>query len=227
MIKISKRWKRQRFWSWPWTFWRWFENNKGQVGIASMRNTRIRCFRVNFKHVILIQSQVRWSWKLNLIPLFSWCSGYWTNHSNQESLSNYRAGFNDCASRVCNFMENQPTMDSKLREQILVRLAASCSPVKSDSVYCPSSGPAVYGLQAESPFCCGISSPPPSPTSSAFSPFNPNNGAVTPSEAGTTCSKYQTDLHRSTAKSRESTCSPVECQPLWRPWISSSENGKI
>jgi len=159
-------------------------------------------------------------------------TGQWNNQNHSESLSNYRAGFNDCATRVCNFMEHQPLVNTKLREQMLMRLAASCSPVKSGSVYCSSSVPApeMYGLQSMvDPHYSCVSSPPPSPPSSAFKPFNPNNQeAASPSEAGKAFSGYDSkvDLHRNTAQ-HESSPSPVECLPLWRPWISSSENETI
>ena len=193
----------------------------------------IRLGRVNSKHLIFIQSQVRIvKLRLNLMPLFSWFSGQWNNQNHSESLSNYRAGFNDCATRVCNFMERQPLVNTKLREQMLMRLAASCSPVKSDSVYCSSSVPApeMYGLQSmvDSHYSC-VSSPPPSPPSSAFKPFKPNKQeAASPSEAGKAFSGYDSkvDLHRNTVQ-HASSPSPVECLPLWRPWISSSENETI
>jgi len=159
-------------------------------------------------------------------------TGQWNNQNHSESLSNYRAGFNDCATRVCNFMEHQPLVNTKLREQMLMRLAASCSPVKSGSVYCSSSVPApeMYGLQSmvDSHYSC-VSSPPPSPPSSAFKPFKPNKQeAVSPSEAGKAFSGYDSkvDLHRNTVQ-HASSPSPVECLPLWRPWISSSENETI
>lgn len=149
--------------------------------------------------------------------------GYWTNPSDPEFLSSYRAGFNDCATKVCKFMENQPRVDSKLREQILVRLAASCSPVTPESVYCPSSltTPSIYGFQASDHLsCCGVSSPPPSPPSSAFSPFNPGNGALSAVEAGRT-SRGCEAIEKLDRNSMDSTS---YARPLWRPWISKSQN---
>lgn len=120
-------------------------------------------------------------------------------------------------------MENQPRVDSKLREQILVRLAASCSPVTPESVYCPSSltTPSIYGFQAsDSLSCCGVSSPPPSPPSSAFSPFNPGNGALSAVEAGRTSGGCEA-IEKLDRNSMDSTS---YARPLWRPWISKSQN---
>ena len=147
--------------------------------------------------------------------------------SYSESLSNYRAGFNDCANKVCSLMENQPLVDTKLREQILVRLAATYSPVKSDNVCCSGSVPAPenYALQniTDSSYCC-VSSPPPSPTSSAFSPFQSSNRGAATSQTGINGNLSSTDVKRTTADSTKC-ASRGECRlPLWRPWISSSED---
>ncbi|XP_078343724.1 transcription factor HES-4-like [Oculina patagonica] len=157
-------------------------------------------------------------------------TGYWTNHGDAESLSNYRAGFNECATKVYSFMENQQSgVDSKLREQMLARLAASCSynthtttpvHVKSDHPVCYSPSPSVYGLHTtgESPCVGCASTPPPSPPSSAFSPFNRNEAAMI-NTAGNTSSISIVEPRRF--------ASPVECSlPLWRPWMSNTRDGQ-
>ena len=135
-------------------------------------------------------------------------------------------------------MENQKSgVDSKLREQMLAGLAASCSynmhttpgHIKSDNPASYSPGPAVYGLQStgESHFCA--STPPPSPPSSAFSPFIPYEDAML-RKSGNTSSSHDTTVEFQT-KSAARHASPVECSgsiPLWRPWISSNtQDGQI
>lgn len=157
--------------------------------------------------------------------------GHWSNYmSCSESLSNYRAGFNNCANKVCSLMENQTLVDTKLREQILVRLAATYSPVKSDNVYYSGSvsAPEIYALQnITDSSCCCVSSPPPSPTSSAFSPFEASNRGVTPNETGINGYHSSVNVKSTDAESTKCT-SRVECRlPLWRPWISSSEDGAV
>ena len=161
-------------------------------------------------------------------------SGYWTNQSDPESLGNYRAGFNECATKVCSFMENQKSgVDSKLREQMLAGLAASCSynihtttpgQVRSDSPVSYSPGSAVYGSQStgESRFLCA-STPPPSPPSSAFSPFIPYEGAMLRKSGNASCS------YHAAVESAARHESPVESSspPLWRPWTSNTQNGQI
>lgn len=135
-------------------------------------------------------------------------------------------------------MENQKSgVDSKLREQILAGLAASCSyniqttspgHMKSDSPVSYSPNPAVYGLQSagESHFLCA-STPPPSPPSSAFSPFNRDEGAML-RKSGNTSSSLHSTVEFPT-KSTARYASPVECNslPLWRPWISNTQDGQI
>lgn len=149
-------------------------------------------------------------------------SGHCCNSNHSDSMTNYRAGFNDCASKVCSFIENQPQLDTKVREQILVRLAASCNLVKSDGVHYSNCVPEVYASQnlAEySSYCC-VSSPPPSPPSSAFTPYQANSDkAVQPIETGS--QMVSRGSHSPTYTNKAS----GECKlPLWRPWISSSEN---
>lgn len=164
--------------------------------------------------------------------VFFFFKGSWSKLGYSESLSNYRAGFNDCANKVCSFMENQPSLDNKLREQILVRLASSCSPCKSDTMYYSSGVPVPEMYATESPYCY-VPSPPPSPPSSAFSPFKPCNRAVTSiaSDTGMKTSGEQQSAAHMTRTSMDSTKSviPEECKnALWRPWMpSSAENGEI
>ena len=166
--------------------------------------------------------------KTELIPRLIVRVGYWTNQSDAESLSNYRAGFNDCATRVYSFMENQQNgVDSKLREQVLARLAASCSynmhptsPAHSDRPVCYSPKPSVYGLQTTGESSClgCASTPPPSPPSSAFSPFNRNDGAILNKAYTSSISNVEP----------RSYTTPVECSlPLWRPWVSNTQDGQI
>lgn len=148
--------------------------------------------------------------------------GHCCNSNHSDSMTNYRAGFNDCASKVCSFIENQPQLDTKVREQILVRLAASCNLVKSDGVHYSNCVPEVYASQnltEYSSYCC-VSSPPPSPPSSAFTPYQANSDkAVQPIESGS--QMVSRGSHRSNYTNKAS----GECKlPLWRPWISSSEN---
>ena len=140
---------------------------------------------------------------------------------------------------MCSFMENQKSgaVDSRLREQMLAGLAASCSynmhtttpgHVTSDSPVSYSSSPAVYGLQStgESHFLCAPT-PPPSPPSSAFSPFIPYEGAML-KKSENAASSHHASVEFQT-KSAERHTSPVECSspPLWRPWISNTQNGQI
>ena len=143
--------------------------------------------------------------------------GHCYNRSHSESVTTYRAGFNDCASKVISLMENQPHMDTKLREQILVRLAASCNPLKPDVVYYSSSASQLYQSQKSTDFTayCSMSSPPPSPPSSAFIPYQVSNKAVKPLETG---SKTSRECHSSTHTNNASEESRL---PLWRPWMSS------
>lgn len=125
-------------------------------------------------------------------------------------------------------MENQQSgVDSKLREEILARLAESCNyslhttapvHVKSDQPVCYSPTPALYCLQTtEATPCLGCAStPPPSPPLSAFSPFN-RNEAATLNNAGNTCSINTMEPRRY--------ANAVECSlPLWRPWISNTQD---
>lgn len=149
-------------------------------------------------------------------------SGHCCNRNHSDSLTNYRAGFNDCASKVCSLIENQPQLDTKVREQILVCLAASCNLVKSDGVYYSSCVPEVYASQnlTEYPSHCCVSSSPPSPPYSAFTPYQANSDkAAQLIETGS--QMVSCGSHSSTHTSKAS----EECKlPLWRPWISSSEN---
>jgi len=139
---------------------------------------------------------------------------------------------------MCSFMENQKSgVDSKLREQMLAGLAASCSynmhtttpgHVKSDSPVSYSPSPAVYGLQGtgESHFFCA-STPPPSPPSSAFSPFIPHEGTMLKKAGNASCSHHASVEFQTKSAARHA--SPVECSspPLWRPWISNTQDGQI
>lgn len=135
-------------------------------------------------------------------------------------------------------MENQKSgVDSKLREQMMAGLAASCSynmhttspgHVKSDSPVSYSPSPAVYGLQntGESHFLCA-STPPPSPPSSAFRPFIPDEDAMLIKAGNTTSSHHAAvEFHAKSAARHES---PVEYSspPLWRPWMSNTQDGQI
>lgn len=163
--------------------------------------------------------------------------GYSINQSDPESQSNYRAGFNDCAAKVCSFVENQPSVDSKLREQILESLTASYSynihtyqtRVNTNTSMCYSPGPAVYlsSLQTvgESP-CSYASTPPPSPPSSAFSPYDRNEAAMLSELSNNFIDNHSTaDIERNIA---EPCTNPVQCHlPIWRPWISSTQEGQI